>query len=345
LIEQQWLLALAGWGIDTDSVPPCLSTVGGVLRRVEEEKLIGVLAAAVAAGHVDVTDAERGALADAHRRAMGEALLLEEMLLRAVAVLDAAGIDHRVLKGAALAHTVHPDPSERSFGDNDLLVEPDRLGDAVDALTAAGGARLQPRLTAGFDRRFAKSVTMAWLHNTEIDLHRTLAPGPYGLLIDTRDLWEPPTGFVIASRRLHTFSPELHLLNAVLHVALGDVKARAGNLRDIALLCNLPDIDTDLITHTAEAWSCEAPLAAGLNAAARLPVDLGVLGEWASSREISPADRRLMSTYETSDHRFRRQALASMRVLPSWGDRLAYASAVARNPLRRALGSGYARRS
>ncbi len=339
------MLALAGWGINIDSIPPCPSAVGGVLRRVEEEKLIGVLAAAVAAGRIDVTDAEHGALTDAHRRAMGEALLLEEMLLEAVEVLNAAGIAHRVLKGAALAHTVHHDPSERSFGDNDLLVEPDRIGDAVAALTMAGGARLQPRLTAGFDRRFAKSVTMAWLHNTEIDLHRTLAPGPYGLLIDTRHLWEPPTEFVIASRRLHTFSRELHLLNAALHVALGDVEARAGNLRDIALLCNLPGLDTDLVTRTAGAWSCEAPLAAGLNAAAQLPVDLGVLGEWASAQEISAADRRLMSSYETSDHRFRRQALASMRVLPSWSDRLAYASAVARNPLRRAMGSRYARRS
>jgi len=345
LTDDHWLLALAGWGISPDPIPPCPTAIGAVLRRVEEEKLIGVLAAAVGEGHLEATESERGALVDAHRRAMGEVLLLEEMLLSAVDVLAGAGIAHRVLKGAALAHLIHPDASERSFGDNDLLVESRHIGDAVAALTGAGGARRQKRLTAGFDRRFAKSVTFDWINNTELDLHRTLAPGPFGLLIDTDDLWAPATEFVIASRCLHTFSPELHLLNAALHVSLGDVKPRAGNLRDIALLCNRSDLDTDFITHRAAAWHCEAPLAAGLMAAARLPVDLGVLGEWATSYEISPADRDLLSTYESSDHRFRRQAMASMGVLPSWRDRFAYASAVMRNPLRRAVGTRYARRS
>ena len=345
MTDDEWLYALAGWGLRRDPLPPCPSPISGVLSRVEEEKLIGVLAAAVDRGHFEVSDSERAALVDAHRLAMGETLLLEEMLLRAVEVLDAVGIPCRVLKGSALAHTVHPDPSERSFGDNDLLVESHRMSDAVAALTEAGGVRSQARLTAGFDRRFAKSVTIDWVHNTEIDLHRTLAPGPYGLLINIDDLWESHTQFMIASRVIHTLSPELHLLNAALHVSLGDVKPRFGNLRDLALLCRFSDLDAEFVTKTAAAWRCEAPLAAGLNAAAKLSVDLGELGEWASSYELSDADRRLMSTYETSDHRFRRQAVASLRVLPTWRDRLAYASAVARNPLRRAVGSRYARRS
>jgi len=316
-----------------------------MLRAVEEQKLIGVLATAIGQGHVVASDSERDAVARAHRRAMGEVLLLEEMLLAAVDVLDSVGIAHRVLKGSALSHTVHPDPSERSFGDNDLLVEPNRINEAVDALVAAGAVRPQPRLTASFDRRFAKSVTLEWLHNTEIDIHRTLAPGPYGLLIDPHDLWVPAANFVIAGRCLSTFSPELHLLHAAIHVALGDVEPRLGNLRDLALLCNIGSLDHEVVVGVAAGWRCEAPLAVGLNAAAALPVDLGPLGDWAASHEITSTDASLMSTYAVADGRFRRQALASLRVLPTWRDRLAYASAVARNPLRRAMGSRYARRS
>jgi len=316
-----------------------------VLRAVEEQNLIGVLAAAIGKGHVEASDSERDAVAEAHRRAMGEVLLLEEMLLAAVDVLDSAGIPHRVLKGSALSHTVHPDPSQRSFGDNDLLVEPNRINEAVDALVAAGAVRPRPKLSASFDRRFAKSVTLEWLHNTEIDLHRTLAPGPFGLLIDTRDLWVPAASFVIAGRSLSTFPPELHLLNAAIHSALGDVEPRLGNLRDLALLCNIGSLDHEAVVNIASRWRCETPLAAGLSAASALQVDLGPLGEWAGSHEITSGDASLMSTYAVADGRFRRQALASLRVLPTWRDRLAYASAVARNPLRRAMGSRYARRS
>lgn len=342
--EHQWLVALAGWGIGTQQIPACPGSLTSMLPEVKEHKLIGVLAAAIAQEQVPASDSERDAVKEAHRRAMGEVLLLEEMLLAAVEVLESAGIAHRVLKGSALAHTVHPDPSHRSFGDNDILVESDQINHAADALIAAGAVRKHQRLSESFDRRFAKSITLDWLHNTEIDLHRTLAPGPFGLLIDPSDLWTPAAVFEIASRQLSTFSPELHLLNAALHVALGDVEPRLGNLRDLALLCNTESLDHQAVIDMASRWRCQAPVAAGVDAAAALGVDPGTLGEWAASREITPKEASLMSAYSRVEGRFRRQSMASLRVLPTWRDRLAYASAVVRNPLRRAMGRRYARR-
>ena len=43
-------------------------------------------------------------------------------MLDATSALDEAGIASRVLKGVALSHTAYDDPSERVFGDVDLLV-------------------------------------------------------------------------------------------------------------------------------------------------------------------------------------------------------------------------------
>ena len=39
-----------------------------------------------------------------------------------------------------------------------------------------------PALSSSYDRRFAKSVTLRWRGTTELDIHRTLAAGPYGFL-------------------------------------------------------------------------------------------------------------------------------------------------------------------
>jgi hypothetical protein len=94
-------------------------------------------------GSMEVEADDRARIARAHEDAMREALLLEEELLRASEVLATAGIDHRVLKGAALAHMIHPDPAERCFGDNDVLVAAGDIDAAVGALLEAG-ARCRP---------------------------------------------------------------------------------------------------------------------------------------------------------------------------------------------------------
>lgn len=60
--------------------------------------------------------------------------------------------------------------------------------------------------------------------------------GPYGLLINLGDLFRDPAEILLAGRSVRTLSADLHLLHRAIHVALGDVDARLGNVRDLGLL-------------------------------------------------------------------------------------------------------------
>jgi hypothetical protein len=297
-----------------------------LVTAARRHRLVGVLAAAVAAGDVDGDDDDVDTVAREVSDAMAEALLLEDMMLEAVGVLGELGLDIRVLKGSALAHIVHPDPAHRSFGDTDLLVRSSQIDAAVEALTGAGGHRRIPALSGDFDRRFAKSITLDWRRGTELDLHRTLAPGPFGLRIPLDDLWVDPSCFRLAGESIDTLSPELHLMNGAYHLVLGDTEPRYGNVRDVTLMLG-QELDVDVVVATAERWRGEAVLAEAVGLVGELGGSTGPLRDWAARVEVSRRDRSCLDTYRRRRSRFRRQALSVMRELP-WRDRLAYARAV-----------------
>ncbi len=321
------LRSIAGWGIGPHLPPVEPIDIEAMGPALSSQKLIGVLQAMVETGACEVDDS--AALEVAHLDAMAESLLLEDMLLQAAAVLDEAGIAWRVLKGSALAHLVHPDPAQRTFGDIDLLVRGEEIIEAVDALTRAGATRAQPALSETFDRRFSKSVTMRWRNRTELDVHRTLAPGPFGLRVDTEDLFVDPRTFTLAGRPLLTLNPEMHLLHGAIHVALGDVLPRLGNVRDLALLLNVPDLDGDHVREVARSWGCELPLALGLRAAGDIGADGHPLVTWARGFSAPAADLQLLAVYRHKANRFRAQAWATLRVLP-WRDKPIYARSLLR---------------
>jgi hypothetical protein len=240
-------------------------------------------------------------------------------------VLDRAGVELRVLKGAALAHRFGA-PEQREFGDNDVLVRPDQLTRAATALEAAGAERVFAPMSATWEQRFAKSITLRW-RGTELDLHRTLAPGPYGLTIDGDAMFASSASIELAGVEVPTLRTEHHLIHAALHVALGDISPRFGNVRDTALLIAAPGLDADLVATTVVAWGVGAPFAEGIAAAEAIGAEANGVVEWARRFRPARSDRRLMASYRERDGRFRRQAWASLRIL-GWSDRLAYARAL-----------------
>ena len=322
------LAFVAGWDLDrgpVDCVEPL--DVGRHLGPLRQHKLVGVARAAADAGALVVDDAD--ALARAHEDAMAEALLLEDVMLAAVDALAEQGIDALTLKGSALAHLLGPDPSERTFGDTDLLVPSESLTAAASALEQVGATRIQAGVSPEFERRFAKSVTLRWRADTELDLHRTLAPGPYGLTIASADLFRSPATFDLAGHTVATLSLEMHALHAAIHVALGDVEPRLGNVRDLALLLR-HDLDLDLVMRTVEAWRCAHPVAVGLRAAAAIGAADHALLDWAEAHRPSRRDRALLASYREREGRFRAQSWASLRVL-GWRDRIAFARSLTTN--------------
>lgn len=310
------LEVVAGWDLAdgvVDGVEPF--EVDRHLGDVIEHRLLGVLLAAMRAGDVHVDQPER--VADAHQQAMAQALLLEDTMLDAVEALVDAGIAVKLLKGAALAHLL-PDPGLRVFGDTDLLVPSERLGDAAAVLESHGAVRAQAPVSADWERRFAKSITMRW-RATEVDLHRTLAPGPYGHLVDLDELAASAATVSIGGVEVPTIDPELHLVHAAMHAALGDVEPRLGNLRDIAVLLERSELDVDRVMRTVVRWGAEAPFAAGVKAAGAIGARHAIV-DWAEAHRPRGRDRRLLASYADRDGRFRRQTLASLAVVP-WSEK------------------------
>ena len=108
------------------------------------ERITGLLVRAILDGALPATSEQTEEAGLAHRASMVAALALEATLVGAAALLEGAGIDHRVLKGTGVAHLDYPDPALRSFGDVDLLVRSSQFDDAVEVLVAVGHRRKFP---------------------------------------------------------------------------------------------------------------------------------------------------------------------------------------------------------
>jgi putative nucleotidyltransferase-like protein len=304
---------------------------GHLMSCVVPERISGLLAQTIADGMLPVTSRQADEAAAAHRASMIAAVLLERTLLRTAALFDAAGIDFRVLKGSAVAHLDYPDPSLRSFGDNDLLVRSSDFDAAVAALVTAAHHRKFPEPRPGFDRRFGKGSCLVAANGYEIDLHRTLAMGPFGLWIRLDDLWSSPSTFVLAGRTFAALAPEVRFLHACFHAVLGDRYTRLASLRDVAQMQRGRPLDIDGVLEISAAWRAQAVVARALRMArdvfGLVPVD--ALDEWAQSYAPSSRELRALAVYRSADPTYAGKSFAAVPAIPGLRDKLAFVYALA----------------
>lgn len=300
-----------------------------LLRAVDEQRLVGVLARGVEAGEVLVDDAQYERLAELQRQAAATDLELERRLVRWCQALDVADVDHRVLKGAALAHLAYDDPSLRSFGDIDLLVRPDQLTAAVGALASAGLRRRSPEVRHGFDARFGKGTTLVDDAGWELDLHRMLATGPYGHLARVGDLFGDAMPLDVGGARLPALPLPDALLVACCNAVLGDAVPRWVPLRDVAVLARSTSARFDEVHDRATRWGIEAVVAGAVTTAwGRLALtDRPPVVDWAMSYRCSARDQRWLALYG-EQRSYAQLAFASLQALPSWRDRVAFSAAL-----------------
>ena len=277
------------------------------------EALVGLAAAPLPAD-----DPRRIMALDAWAARMQSCVQLERVLLETVAQIDALGAEFRVLKGTAVAHLDYPDPSWRGFGDVDLLVRAEDYDRIVDGLAATAGTRRRSaEARPGFDRRYGKGVCLIRPDGAQIDLHRTLATGPFGMTIAPEDLFGPPERFPVGGVFLPALGRELRFLHAALHAVLGDSPPRAGALRDVAQLGARPDLDLDAVLATAERWRVRGVVALAVTEAARrFGGDPGPLTDWVERYRPSRFEARALAAYVGPDRSYARQMAAAVRALP-----------------------------
>lgn len=298
------------------------------MERALNQRMLGALAQAVVEGALQLPPDQLQQLAEHHTRWLAHGLGLERLLLAVVERVAAAGIDVRVLKGAALAQLLYPDPSWRVGADIDLLVPAEQFDAAVAmSVTDFGGEPALPELRPGFDREFGKEALVR-VGPYELDLHRTLVIGPFGLMIELGELFADSTPLQIGGRELHALGPAHLFLHACYNTALGDYPVRLCAVRDLLLCRQLLDIDLDEVIATARRWRGVAVL----QRAAQLVIDtvgpeIGSGFTQLAALSVPRREAWLLRSYLTPALGYT-TSLASLAVIRGVRPRLRYARAI-----------------
>ncbi len=346
------LATIAAYGLANAPPLPIVHTLPTpaweeLLAGIDEQRLSGLVLDAVARGDAILRDDQYAAVRAVAEHAMTAALRLESLLLVVQRVLEERDLEFRALKGPSCAHLDYAAPEHRSFVDVDILVRGDQFDAVADALVAAGLARRFDEPRPGFTARFGKGVCFTAPTGLEVDVHRALTAGPFGLAGDTEVLWQRSDAFLLGERRVACLAREERAVAAAVHACLGSAEPRLVPLRDVAQILHR-GIDEERLVGIATELGVASVLARAillartrLGLTAPLPCEAWALGYTPSSRE-----RRMLRAYTGADRTYAGQMLTGALAVKGTGARAAYLRALAfpsRNYLA-ARDAGYGRR-
>lgn len=301
-----------------------------VHAAVRSQRLTGLFWSAIAAGALPVSGSQRDRAEESHLEALTSALVLEHLLIQTLAALDQAGIAVRTLKGTTAAHLDYPDPSLRTFGDIDLLVPSEQFDDAVAVLADQGNTRLRSEPRPGFDARFSKGCTFRTPDGLEIDLHRTLTSGPFGVRVALAELWERNERFHLACSTVRTLAVEERLLHTSYDAVLSRLPVGLVPLRDTAQILLTHRVDVDRMRHLMRASGGEPVVARAIRWAwQELAIaDLVHLSVWAQNYQDDPQASADLAVYR-GESTYAAKSLATVRALPTFSHKARFVLALA----------------
>lgn len=285
---------------------------------VQDERITGLAIESVAAGWLDLSDQQTERLYTTHRDAMAWSLLIERKLVGLAEVFDLEGIAFVVLKGASVARTMYAEPCLRSFGDLDLLVRSADYARACALLERLGHVRQRPEPRPRFEARFGKgSVHIHPNDRIEVDLHRTLVLGPFGLWIDPEELLDRSATFELAARKIPRLDDTGMLLNVAMHASLGRSESRLVPLRDVVEVAERGAIEWQTLSSWVASWRLRAVFQHAFREAA--DVLGGPLGAEALpflEASVNPGELRALTSYLGARRSEGATATGTMRAIP-----------------------------
>lgn len=293
----------------------------GVLEIIERDRLAGLALESTRRGELLATESQRAHLLSVHERSMRWCLRLEARLGEVETAMHAAGVPALVLKGPSVAHLDYDDASHRVFRDLDLLVPSTSLQGALDVVASIGFRPMQSEPRRGFQGRFGKGRSTTDEHGVEVDLHRTLAAGPFGAMLPMKGIWASTESYRVGGVELRAPDRTWRFLHACLHAVLTGRGDRLWILRDVAQLHTHPALDIEAVLRLASEARAEAVVALAIeNARGAMAVE-GPMTEWAATRPATSRELRLIGVYEPGRSEGAR-TLATLQVMPGFADRL-----------------------
>ncbi|MCB1257252.1 MAG: nucleotidyltransferase family protein [Microthrixaceae bacterium] len=341
------LRAIAIWGLPTETparpeirIPTDPAEFDGFASVLQQTRLLGPLLAAESLGDVEIPELLRTDLVTRQQAALLWCIELESRLLQVREWFDdAGGIDHLVIKGSAIAHLDALEPSLRTFADVDLLIAAHDIDRAVEILTRHGAKRPWAQRRPGFDRRFAKSVTMTFGDGMEFDLHRALADGVHGHRIPLDRLFDRTDHYELGGVRFAALNPTDRLLHSAYHLLLGSREPALMNLRDLAGylagetasgdLSN-SELSIDTVVARVREWRGEEVLATAIDL---VEDHLGVVpqhwDDWRRSYTLDQTEAQLIARHRAEGSSLGRAKLDIVRELPWLRTKAAYLTSLA----------------
>lgn len=317
--EDRVLIAAARHGLGLPESPIALDAAiaDRVLFQARFDHLTGLLATAGLAGIITADDDFLSALWKQWHDELLTCVQLEALAVRTADLLDAAGVNWRLTKGAALAHLDYPDPATRTFGDVDLVVHPADWSVAFRLLLANGFRRESETLPGDYDNRYGKGATLVTTDGLEIDLHRRFAIGRFGVTSRMEAVFGSSGTVELADRIIPVLAPEGRLLHACFHAALGGFRALRA-FRDVAQLLLVTDADWEVTYGLARSWRAEAVVVSAIRETwDRLELEADHPAHTrAVATPMSRGDQRALRVFTQGSTFFRSQALSALRRLP-----------------------------
>ena len=207
------------------------------------------------------------------------AALLELERDNVLRTLEQHGVSAIVLKGAGLAATVYAAPVERNYGDIDLLLPPDQLAVALNALERAGYRASGSEAIVSAYREHHFHIRVQRGQGIVVELHWALTASrePYQLdasafVEQSRIVHRQSTGGAMApfARSYRAPRPE----HALMHIVVENVRDGFSRLTRIVdvdrIVAAAPEMDWDLVQSTARDGRLAPALALALDVSGTL---------------------------------------------------------------------------
>lgn len=306
--------------------PPTPSEWSEILSGLDTHRLTGLAALAVESGWLLLDDGQRAELAVRDVGTAAATIVAEAAMLDLAEELNAERVPFRVLKGSAAAQLDWSIPDRRRHMDTDVLVLRDDLERVIAIAHRLGASRRVPELRRGFDRRYAKSITMDSPRGG-IDIHRTLIVGPHCFLVNIDDLWAEPRTFRVCGRDLLGLAPPVANVHYAMHATITGVQ-RLGNLRDFVECARHADLgEAATIARRWRATAVVQQACEHVRDRLCLPQDHQLV-RWGATLTPTDDECRLAATYGQAARNPAALARASLRYVPGLSDKVRFASAV-----------------
>lgn len=160
-----------------------------------------------------------------------------------------------LLKGAHLAKFVYPHPGLRPMGDLDLLIPPDRLSQAHQALISMGYT-VKRNFSIQQERKTHHHLPPYHLGNEVVELHWTIASPLSSLKIDLEGLWRRARPAPGRHTSAWLLSPEDLLLHLSLHLLQDEFFGGIRRIYDIAQVLDFyqTELDWETLADRARQW-------------------------------------------------------------------------------------------